>query len=181
MVRWPRGQGRKPPLAWSRGNPSGTDRSWCHGGDRVTGRKCPRQRGENGPQLSALLQAPHVPLLATQGLGDGPSLWTSCRNREEQGRAGSGREQADQLPARDLRQGCDSPQAQLQSGDTELSGTSHGGLGFPSPHSQEFSYSCPVDSENDSLPATQPGGPVNIRRWWSKRARQPLGPSDVGQ
>lgn len=126
MVRWPRGQGRKPPLAWSRGNPSGTDRSWCHGEDRVTGRKCPRQRGENGPQLSALLQAPHVPLLATQGLGDGPSLWTSCRNREEQGRAGSGREQADQLPARDLRQGCDSPQAQLQSGDTELSGKRNG-------------------------------------------------------
>jgi len=126
MVRWPRGQGRKPPLAWSRGNPSGTDRSWCHGGDRVTGRKCPRQRGENGPQLSALLQAPHVPLLATQGLGDGRSLWTSCRNREEQGRAGSGREQADQLPARDLRQGCDSPQAQLQSGDTELSGKRNG-------------------------------------------------------
>lgn len=65
--------------------------------------------------------------------------------------------------------------------DTELSGTSHGGLGFPSPHSQEFSYSCPVDSENDSLPATQPGGPVNIRWWWSKPARQPIGPSDVGQ
>ena len=64
---------------------------------------------------------------------------------------------------------------------TELSGTSHGGLGFPSPHSQEFSYSCPVDSENDSLPATQPGGPVNIRWWWSKPARQPIGPSDVGQ
>lgn len=83
------------------------------------------ERGD-GPQLSALLQAPHVPLLATQGLGDGPSLRTSCRNREEQGRAGSSREQADQLPARGLRQGCDSPQAQLQSGDTELSGKRNG-------------------------------------------------------
>ena len=128
MVRRPRGQGRKPPLGWSRGNPGGTDRSWCQGGDRVTGRKCPRQRGENGPQFPALLQAPHMPLLATQGLGDGPGLRTRCR---EQTRAGKGRERpragrpttGTSLEPR-MRQPAD--QAQLQSGDTGLSGRRDG-------------------------------------------------------
>ena len=128
MVRRPRGQGRKPPLGWSRGNPGGTDRSWCQGGDRVTGRKCPRQRGENGPQFPALLQAPHMPLLATQGLGDGPGLRTRCR---EQTRAGKGRERpragrpttGTSLEPRMLQP---ADQAQLQSGDTGLSGRRDG-------------------------------------------------------
>lgn len=107
MVRWPRGQGRKPPLGWSRGAPSGTDRSWCHRGDRVTGRKCPRQRGENGPQLPALLQAPHSASAGHARAGRWPGACrSSCR---EQRRAGKGR-----------------TQAQLQSGVTGLSGRRHG-------------------------------------------------------
>ena len=89
MVRWPRGQGRKPPLGWSRGAPGGTDRSWCHRGDRVTGRKCPRQRGENGPQLPALLQAPHSASAGHAGAGRWPRpADPAVGNREEQGRAG---------------------------------------------------------------------------------------------
>ena len=88
MVRWPRGQGRKPPLGWSRGAPSGTDRSWCHRGDRVTGRKCPRQRGENGPQLAALLQAPQSASAGHAGAGRWPKpADPAVGNIEEQGRA----------------------------------------------------------------------------------------------